>query len=381
MDLTWIIDQLGESGTSAVGGLVIGLVFGAVAQRSRFCLRSATIEFWHGKLGSKTAIWLLAFGAALAGVQLLFFLDILETTSIRQLSTTGSMSGAVIGGLMFGAGMILARGCASRLLVLSATGNLRALITGLVLTVVAQASLRGVLSPLRQKISSVWLVDASARNMMDYLPAHSGLIGGMVILALAFWLAVRNRLTVSTAVTAFLVGVAVVGGWWFTAMLAGQAFGVVAIQSVSFTGPSADTLMALVNEPGIAWSFGLGLVPGVFAGSLIAASLAGDFKIQTFTDEAPLPRYLAGACLMGFGSMLAGGCAVGAGMTGGSVMAVTAWAALVCMWIGAGVTDLVVDPKPVFRAAAGACYRLVQRNMRSNERIKLLYQSRSDHLL
>jgi uncharacterized membrane protein YedE/YeeE len=54
-------------------------------------------------------------------------------------------------------------------------------------------------------------------------------------------------------------------------------------------------------------------------------------------------RYIAGAVLMGFGGMLAGGCAVGAGVTGGAVMAVTAWIALFAMWIGAGVTDLAVD--------------------------------------
>ena len=46
---------------------------------------------------------------------------------------------------------------------------------------------------------------------------------------------------------------------------------------------------------------------------------------------------------MGFGSMLAGGCAVGAGVTGGSVMALTAWIALLFMWLSAGVTDLLLD--------------------------------------
>jgi len=34
---------------------------------------------------------------------------------------------------------------------------------------------------------------------------------------------------------------------------------------------------------------------------------------------------------MGFGSMLAGGCAVGAGITGGALFALTAWLALVGM--------------------------------------------------
>jgi uncharacterized membrane protein YedE/YeeE len=50
-----------------------------------------------------------------------------------------------------------------------------------------------------------------------------------------------------------------------------------------------------------------------------------------------------GAVLMGFGSMLAGGCAVGAGMSGGAVFALTAWLALIGMWGGAGLADRLLD--------------------------------------
>jgi uncharacterized membrane protein YedE/YeeE len=56
-------------------------------------------------------------------------------------------------------------------------------------------------------------------------------------------------------------------------------------------------------------------------------------------------RYLIGATLMGFGGMLAGGCAVGAGVTGGAIFALTAWIALAAMWAGAIVTHLVLDGK------------------------------------
>ena len=346
MDFSWLIDRFGDDGAAAIGGLAIGILFGAAAQRSQFCLRSATIEFWRGSMGVKTAIWLLAFGAALTGVQLLFARELLETETVRQLSSVGTMSGAVIGGLMFGSGMILARGCASRLLVLSATGNLRALVAGLILTVVAQASLRGILSPIRLELSSWWLAEPAERNMMSYLPNHTGLVAGIAILLLALFLSHRTRLSAVSAIAAVLVGVAVAGGWWFTAALAAQAFDIVPVQSVSFTGPSVDTLMALINAPAIPLEFGLGLVPGVFVGSFASSVLWGEFRIQTFNDEARLPRYIIGACLMGFGSMLAGGCAVGAGMTGGAVMALTAWLALLCMWIGAGMTDLLVDRRP-----------------------------------
>ena len=46
---------------------------------------------------------------------------------------------------------------------------------------------------------------------------------------------------------------------------------------------------------------------------------------------------------MGFGGMLAGGCAVGAAMTGGSVFSLTAWVALFAMWASGGITDFLVD--------------------------------------
>jgi hypothetical protein len=44
--------------------------------------------------------------------------------------------------------------------------------------------------------------------------------------------------------------------------------------------------------------------------------------------------------------MLAGGCAVGAGMTGGAIFALTAWVSLLGMWGGAGLMDRLLDNRP-----------------------------------
>ncbi len=172
MDWVGWIEQWGEPAVLAVCGLLAGLGFGFFAQRSRFCLRAAVIEFWHGKFGDKLTVWLLSFGAAVVGVQLLIILGDLDVSTARQLSARGSMSGALIGGLIFGAGMVMTRGCASRLLVLSANGNLRALLSGLVFAVTAQASLGGALSPLRGVISSWWVVDGGpSRSLLAQLGA------------------------------------------------------------------------------------------------------------------------------------------------------------------------------------------------------------------
>ncbi len=339
-------DWLGEPIVLAGGGLVIGLMFGALAQRSRFCLRAAVIEFSGGALSNKVAVWLLTFSAAVAGTQAAIVWGLLNVTEVRQLATRGSLSGSIIGGLVFGCGMILARGCASRLLVLSATGNLRALVAGLILTVTAQASLRGALSPAREMLSRLWTVDGGPdRNLLSVINAGPwfGLLLGAALLVFALFLARRSRIGTAVAVSAIGVGLAVCAGWLFTYSFAQQSFSLIAVKSISFTGPSADTLMGLINSPTLPLGFDVGLVPGVFAGSLFAALLAGEWKLQGFHDGQSMGRYMVGAILMGFGGMLAGGCAVGAGVTGGAIFAVTAWMALGAMWAGALVTHYVVD--------------------------------------
>lgn len=335
--------RLDEAYLPVVTGLLVGMVFGSAAQRSNFCLRSATVEFWRVRAGVKFAIWLLTFSAALTATQIQFANGSLGADSIRQLATTGSISGAIVGGAIFGVGMVLARGCASRLLVLSATGNLRALVAGLILTIAAQASLTGVLSPVREGLSSLWLIPAEARHLANYLPAAMPLVFGIVLFVIAVILSWRSGLSPAKGIAAIIVGLAVAGGWMLTSWHASWSFDVVAVKSVSFTGPSADTLMALVNEPNPVFSFDTGLVPGVFAGSLVAAFIGGELRWQAFDAQSGMMRYLAGAVLMGFGGMLAGGCAVGAGVTGGSVMALTAWLALLSMWLAAGLADAFFD--------------------------------------
>jgi uncharacterized membrane protein YedE/YeeE len=123
-----LIATLGETGAVAALGALIGVFFGFFAHRSRFCLRSAVIEFARGTHEGKLTVWLFTFASAVLLTQAFILLGWLNVSDARQLSARGSLSGAAIGGAMFGAGMILARGCSSRLLVLAAQGNLRALL-------------------------------------------------------------------------------------------------------------------------------------------------------------------------------------------------------------------------------------------------------------
>lgn len=359
MSFDGLMELLGEQTFSALGGLLIGLAFGALAQRSRFCLRAATLEVAGGRLGDRLAVWLLTFATALTVTQGLILLGLFDTGNVRQLNNPGSLSGAVIGGLMFGCGMTLTRACASRMLILSATGNLRALLSGLVFAVTAQAAQRGLLSPPRLALNDLWTIDSGQRDLLALAGVgHWGaLLFALGWLGAGIVVARRNRVSGWAGIGAAGVGLTVALAWWFTYATASAAFEPTAVQSLSFTAPSADFLMMVLSPPGgHRWTFDTGLIPGVALGAFAAGLLGGDLKLEGFRDGSSMRRYILGGCLMGFGSVMAGGCAVGAGVSGASIFVLTAWLVLWSMWIGAVLTDRLVDrpSHPVGARPAGA---------------------------
>ena len=343
------VESLGEGHALAVTGLVVGTFFGFLAQRSRFCLRSAVIEFSRNHGGGKLTVWLFAFATAVLATQALAQGGWFDASVSRQIAARGSLSGAIVGGVLFGVGMILARGCSSRLLVLAAQGNLRSLMSGLVFAVAAQAAWTGVLAPVREAISAWWTVDGgSSRDLLARTGVgHVGALvfGGVWLLAAIVW-ARRQRVTTWAWAGAVGVGFTIAGAWWATYAISLVSFDPHPVQSLSFTGPSADVLSRVLFMTDKPLTFDLGLVPGVFLGAFLAAALFGELKLEGFQGGAGMRRYLIGAMCMGFGGMLAGGCAVGAGLLGTAVFTLTAFVTLTAMWAAAMVTDRRLDQPP-----------------------------------
>ncbi len=348
MDLSgWIeplLEGLGEGETVALAGLLVGILFGVSAQKSGFCLRASVVEFSRGQLGPRMAVWLLCFSTALLWTQTLIAAELLDISESRWLGQPGSISGAILGGLIFGAGMVLARGCPGRLLVLAATGNLRAILSGLVFAVMAQVSLHGLFAQPRAAIAGEVVTDGPNPDLLVLagVPAWGGITLGLAFAALALLLAVRNRVSPRLLIFGSGVGFAAAAGWWITYELSLMTFDPTPVESLTFSGPSADTLM-FVLTPDHGFDFDIGLVPGVFLGAFLAALHGRELAWQGWSGAQSMHRYLIGAAAMGFGAMLAGGCSIGAGVSGGSAMALTAWIALTAMWVGGAVTDALLD--------------------------------------
>ena len=102
MNLASLLETYGDHFVLAVGGGLIGLLFGFSAQRSKFCARAAVIECCEGEWRQRFAGWMLAFATAMLLVQVAISLEVLNPSSSRHLGSQGSVSGSVLGGLMFG---------------------------------------------------------------------------------------------------------------------------------------------------------------------------------------------------------------------------------------------------------------------------------------
>lgn len=347
MDLVPLIDAVGEPGTAVAGGALLGIMFGFLAQRSSFCTRSAVLDLTQKRDGAALATWLAGLATALIAVQLSRYHGLVDVAETRFFATPQSLSGAAVGGLLFGVGMVLARGCVSRLLVLSASGNLRAFFCVVVIAAVGLATYSGFLVPVREGVSGIVnTADIGGNELLAHLGLRQSagvIVGGVAFLA-ALVLAMWTRTTVWRLAGGIGVGATVAAGWYFTYQLSTQVFEPIQAESLSFIRPLATTSSIwLGSEAGLGMD--QGLVLGAVVGAFLASVFTRQFRIATFSEPgtASVLRYAAGSTLMGFGGILAAGCTIGAGFTGGSVLAVTPLVAIVSMVVAAAVADRVID--------------------------------------
>ena len=320
-------EELTPLGASVALGLILGLAYGALAQRSALCLRRSLVGPW-GECLPALGAFAMALATAIAGTRLAVVSGLVSFEAHRFLAPDLPVVSALLGGALFGAGMVLTGGCASRLTVLAGAGNLRALFVLIVFAVTALATMRGVLAPLREVLGET-TVHGGRATALAALPG--GEVWPLGLALAAALLAFRSGAPFSHLAMAGAIGLLVPLGWVGTGFVLLDDFDPIPLQSLGFTGPSADTLFWTVAATAIPAGFGTGLVAGVIAGSLVAARLAGEFRWVSLEGPRQTGRYLAGAVMMGAGGVLAGGCTVGAGLSGVSTASVAALLALAAM--------------------------------------------------
>ncbi|WP_238369256.1 YeeE/YedE family protein [Heliomarina baculiformis] len=319
-------------------GLMVGFLFGILAERTKFCFRRSLVgEDRREAMG----VWLMALAVAVLGTQAAVTLGWISFAEHRFLSPSLPVLAIALGGLFFGAGMVLTRGCISRLTVLTGTGNLRAITVILVFAITAHATLKGVLAPLRVGLGSVTF-ELGEITSLAVLPGGALLWAGLIAVVCLF-IALRSGNSPVMLGLAGLLGLLVPLAWVGTGFILFDEFEPIAMESLSFTLPSAETLFYVVASSAISASFGPGLVGGVLIGAILSSVTFGSFRWQSFATPRQTGRYLTGGAMMGFGGVLAGGCTLGAGLSGVPTLSFAAILAILSIAVGGLATNALLS--------------------------------------
>ncbi len=340
--------------------LALAVVFGAIAQHTRFCTMGAVADIVSIGDWTRMRMWVLAMGVAMLGFNSMVGLGWLDASKTIYAAPRLMWLSHLVGGLLFGFGMVLASGCGSKTLVRIGAGNLKSVLVFVVLAVSAFAALKGITAVARvASVDSVALTLATGQDLPSLLSGALGLskasaallLGGMIGGALVLWVVSRAQgRSAEVLLGGVGVGAAVVALWWVSGRLGyvaedpttlQQAFvgslGGRRIESFSFVAPIAYTLDWLMFFSDTSQVLTLAIVSifGVIAGSALIACISKSFRWEGFRGVEDTANHIVGAVLMGTGGVTAMGCTVGQGISGVSTLSLGSFIALAAIIAGA----------------------------------------------
>lgn len=302
-----------------LGGLAVGIVFGFALQRGRFCMNSAFRDI----VTLQDFTLLKSVGAAILVTMLGF--TIFSQTGALTLNPKPLFWGAnMVGGFIFGVGMVLAGGCASGITYRVGEGMIGALVAVIGLATAGTLTAMGFLKPAKDYLQTSTLLagaDGAALTLNGVLGmSHATVAYSIIVLAVILWLVLgsKNGDTFDKGehtwweciykcswtwwATGIVIGIVEVIAY-FSSVAAGRNYplGITAgwITIVKMGLPGVEASMDWV-----AW-----LVIGIIIGAAIAALIADEFKFR-IPKGGVLVQVFIGGLLMGFGAVTSGGCNV-----------------------------------------------------------------------
>ncbi len=338
-----------------LGGLLVGGLMGAIVQRSKFCIAAACHSVVTIKDLSQSRAYAMALIVAILGTQILYKTGEVDITRCIYIASPVTWLSYIVGGFIFGVGIVYAGGCASRILVRSAEGNLGGLVSVLAFIFSSGATLWGILAKVRVD----YFNHVTLNMKTQYIPqlaqhVPSWLVILIIEAALLFFVCMAPKDSewwgVRWPVAGIAIGLTIILAWWIN----GVAYKAVPfIDSFTFTGPDDPTLLQawrpksltfaladaqtfryIILWTGETMNFAIATVFGVIGGALLAALITGTFHWVA----PPLQQFkynLVGGLLMGFGAVLGLGCNIGQGLSGFSTLAFGSILTMTFILIGA----------------------------------------------
>ena len=337
----------------------LAVVFGAVAQRTHFCTMGAVADIVNIGDWSRMRMWALAAGVAMIGFNLMVGLGWVEARHSVYAAPRLIWLSHIVGGLLFGFGMVLASGCGSKTLVRIGGGNLKSVLVFLTMGLAAYATMRGITAVARVATVDTVALTLQAGQDLPSLLAQQGL-GGRQTLALWLGLGLGGALVAFALLRAdgrspdvllggLVVGAVVAAVWWVSGRMGHLAehpqtleevflaTNSRSMESLSFVAPVAYTLdwLILFSDKSKVLTLGIMATVGVIVGSGLVAVASGSFRWEGFRGVEDTANHLVGALLMGVGGVTALGCTIGQGLSGLSTLALGSFISLAAIMAGA----------------------------------------------
>lgn len=337
----------------------LAVVFGAIAQRTHFCTMGAVADIVNMGDWTRMRMWLLAIGVAMIGFNGMVWLGWVDARHSVYAGARLIWLSNLLGGALFGFGMVLASGCGSKTLVRIGGGSLKALVVFAVLAIASYATLRGITAVARvATVDTVGPVLPAGQDLPSLVAHASGLsrqalalgIGGLIgLLLIGFALADRQGRSGESLLAGLGIGAVVVGVWWVSGRLGHLAEHPVTLEevflatntqrmeSLTFVAPIAYTVdwLILFSDRSKVLTVGIVTTLGVIVGSAVVALVTRSFRWEGFGGTEDTANHVVGAVLMGIGGVTAMGCTIGQGLSGISTLALGSFIAFAGIVAGA----------------------------------------------
>lgn len=376
---------------------VIALIMGAVVNKTNFCTMGAVSDWVNMGDTGRMRAWVLAIAVGVLGVMALEAAGMVNVTNTfppyRQ--NTFSWLENVLGGLLFGIGMVFGSGCGNKTLVRIGGGNIKSIMVLIVIAVIAYYMINpfpgsdktlystlfypwtnptAVALSTNQDLGAMLFGDnaATGRIVMgavigglllvwafksaDFRGSFDNILGGLVVglAVLAAWYVTSNVMVSADGETVSMQGY--MQSWDFYApadAVKPASTAALAPQSFTFINPMGQTLGYAMNGfDSSLLTFGIMALAGVILGSLLWSLISKSFRIEWFASFGDFVNHLIGAILMGFGGVLAMGCTVGQAITGFSTLALGSILTFIAIVLGAAVTMKIQYYKMVYESDA-----------------------------
>jgi uncharacterized protein len=340
--------------------LAITSVMGFFMARSNFCTMGAVADIVNMGDWTRMRMWMLAVAVAIFGTQAIQFIGVIDLSKSIYTSPSFTWLSYIVGGFLFGFGMVLASGCGSKTLIRIGGGSLKSFIVFIVLGLTAYMTLKGLFGVLR--VNTVDLIKPTMASGQDVprllakvLGADLNTVRSAVALLVGGALFVyafngkEFRRSVGNPVASVIIGLGVAAIWYVSGKLGyiaedpktleeafvGTNSG--RLESLSFVAPMAYTLELLLfwSDTTKKVTLGIAACGGMVLGAFISSIIDKTFHWEGFANAEDTANHLVGATLMGVGGVTALGCTIGQGLSGLSTLALGSFIAFVAINIGA----------------------------------------------